>query len=317
MTYPDATVVTYGYNSRNLLTAVAHPTLGTTTYTYDIEGRPVSETLADGTVRSWAYDGEGRAVSYTEGASTTTLGRDAIGRITGLTGSETASYVYDAAGQLTSATIGPESWSYSYDQLGHVAGVTDDSGSSTMTVDASGRLSTVNGVAASYDSAGRALSVPLPDGTVVDYTYDARGLPTQIVETAPGGGLVEPVEPVEPGALSVCDSIVATITGTPGDDTLIGTPGDDVINGRGGNDITNGRGGNDIICGRGGDDTITGGGGADQIHGGSGTDTINGNGGADVIDGGSGDDIINGDGGADTLYGSAGATPSPAAPAPI
>ncbi len=205
-----------------------------------------------------------------------------------------------------------------------MSGVADGSGSSTITVDASGRLSTVNGVAASYDAAGRALLVPLPDGTVVDYSYDARGLATQIVETAPGGGLVEPVEPVEPAALSVCDSITATITGTSGDDTLIGTPGDDVINGRGGNDIINGRGGNDIICGRGGDDTIVGGTGADVIVGGNGRDTLDGSAGRDqvfgsvandtilasdgqdTLIGGPGNDTIDGGNGADTIFGSAG-----------
>ncbi len=72
-----------------------------------------------------------------------------------------------------------------------------------MTVDDSGRLSTVNGVAAGYDATGRASSVPSPDGIVVTTTGTSGD---------------------------------NTLIGTPGDDVINGCGGNDIICGRCGDD---------------------------------------------------------------------------------
>jgi Ca2+-binding RTX toxin-like protein len=64
-----------------------------------------------------------------------------------------------------------------------------------------------------------------------------------------------------------CDGRVATIVGTPGDDTLRGTRRTDVIVGLSGNDRILGLGGNDVLCGGEGRDRIEGGPGDDRVFG--------------------------------------------------
>ncbi len=76
---------------------------------------------------------------------------------------------------------------------------------------------------------------------------------------------------------------MATISGTPGNDTLVGTVGDDSISG--------GRG-NDTLTGNAGNDTLDGGQGADLVDGGPGNDLITGVDSADTVTGGLGDDTI-------------------------
>ena len=115
--------------------------------------------------------------------------------------------------------------------------------------------------------------------------------------------LTSPAQAVTP---TTCNGVPATITGTPGDDTLPGTPGDDVILGLGGADVIDGGGGNDIICGGSGDDTIKGGDGNDVAYGASGDDDLAGGDGEDRLYGGAGDDTLRGNHDDDTLVGSTG-----------
>jgi len=61
---------------------------------------------------------------------------------------------------------------------------------------------------------------------------------------------------------------MATINGTPGDDTLFGTAEDDALNGMGGADLLSGGGGDDVLITEASDDTVNGGAGLDtQISG--------------------------------------------------
>lgn len=62
-----------------------------------------------------------------------------------------------------------------------------------------------------------------------------------------------------------CSGELATIVGTPGDDTLVGTDGDDVVWLDSGADVFHGLGGNDHVCG---------GPGADQLFGEEGNDHL-------------------------------------------
>ncbi len=91
-----------------------------------------------------------------------------------------------------------------------------------------------------------------------------------------------------------CGGLIATISGTLGNDVLTGTPGDDIISGRAGNDTIQGLEGNDLICGGPGDDTISGGPGADTLRGNKGADTISGDADNDVLNGGLDADICDG-----------------------
>ena len=134
------------------------------------------------------------------------------------------------------------------------------------------------------------------------------------------------------GAQTVtCGGEVATIVGTPGDETIIGTPGDDVIAALQGDDIVKGAGGDDIICGGIGDDQLFGGDGFDimfgaqgndllisaktktgpdtagsRMFGGAGNDEVHGSTGWDRMQGGPGNDTLNGYASRDWLRGGPG-----------
>ena len=72
--------------------------------------------------------------------------------------------------------------------------------------------------------------------------------------------------------------LMATFTGTDGNDAYEGTSKSDIIRGFGGNDDLSGEGGNDTINGGNGSDVIDGGSGADVLRGGNGKDNIDGGG---------------------------------------
>lgn len=104
-----------------------------------------------------------------------------------------------------------------------------------------------------------------------------------------------------PSALACPNGLVATITGTNGNDDLLGTAGDDVIFGLGGNDRITGQGGNDTICGGNGDDELYGFDGDDTLYGDAGNDRMSGGPGNDTLIGGTGADRLTGDAGDDEL----------------
>ncbi len=105
---------------------------------------------------------------------------------------------------------------------------------------------------------------------------------------------------------------MATLTGTPGPDTLSGTADDDLITGRGGADRLEGLADHDAVFGGGGDDRLFGDGpdgplpasfrpgepppGDNLIRGGSGDDSVTAGFGADTVLGGAGDDSVFGGG---------------------
>lgn len=78
-------------------------------------------------------------------------------------------------------------------------------------------------------------------------------------------------------------SIIPSISGTSGDDTLNGTSGAEIILGLEGNDTINGSGGNDEIFGGDGNDTINGGDGNDTLYGGLGNDSLTGGSNIDTV----------------------------------
>lgn len=122
----------------------------------------------------------------------------------------------------------------------------------------------------------------------------------------------------------------ATMSGTPGNDTLRGSRGVDVIHGMAGDDTILGLQGQDFICGGAGDDTVSFAGqtapatayigetspasgvsdlistDVENLIGGSGPDTLVGDYRANVIEGGDGADQITAGGGADDVTGGRG-----------
>ncbi|GHD52684.1 hemolysin [Thalassobaculum fulvum] len=90
------------------------------------------------------------------------------------------------------------------------------------------------------------------------------------------GRLVEPA--FSAGARARWPGLLATLTGTAGDDTLSGTANADTISGAGGDDTLTGAGGGDLLSGGAGNDVFVFGcacdASGDTIVGGAGTDTI-------------------------------------------
>jgi streptogramin lyase len=87
-----------------------------------------------------------------------------------------------------------------------------------------------------------------------------------------------------------CHGQLATIYGTPGNDTITGGPFADVIAGLGGKDKISGLGAGDVLCGGPGKDTLKGGAGKDRLYGDAGVDVLKGGKGKDRLFGGSGRD---------------------------
>jgi RTX calcium-binding nonapeptide repeat (4 copies) len=100
---------------------------------------------------------------------------------------------------------------------------------------------------------------------------------------------------------AACNGLIATITGTAGDDVIEGTSGDDVIYDASGNNKITSRGGNDTICTGAGNDTIDSGDGADYVDAGGGDNEIWLRGEGDTLIAGAGNDTIDSGDGADTV----------------
>ena len=100
---------------------------------------------------------------------------------------------------------------------------------------------------------------------------------------------------------AACNGLIATITGTAGDDVIEGTSGNDVIYDAAGNNKITSRGGNDTICTGGGNDTIDSGDAADYVDAGGGDNKIWLRGEGDTLIAGDGNDTIDSGDGADTV----------------
>lgn len=103
-----------------------------------------------------------------------------------------------------------------------------------------------------------------------------------------------------------CRGFPATISGTPGDDTLVGTSGPDVIAALGGNDRVVARSGRDLVCAGAGSDYVGAGTAADHLFGAGGRDRLLGRGGPDLLRGAGGSDLLKGGRGSDRLRGGRG-----------
>lgn len=176
---PDSTRVSYDYDELNRLVSKAYSEAaeervccfydamgnrismedknGETTYGYDLLGRMISVTSADGKEVSYTYDGAGNLGSITY----------ADGRV--------VSYTYDRNGRLTGVSDDGVETVYTYDALGRVTETLRPGGTRTVyTYDEKGNLTGL----VNWDSDGELISS-------FAYTYDAQGY--IIAETAQDG----------------------------------------------------------------------------------------------------------------------------------
>jgi len=162
-TDPLGNVRSVVYDQLNRPMTVTYPgALGTSTLTYDVNGKITSAAYSDGTTLAWAYDANSRLVSGTA----LTRGYDAVGRITesnGLTGTR------DAAGRITTMTLSAgKTVTYEYDADNRLTKLTDWMGGVTDFT---------------YDDAGRRTGIERPNGIDTTQTFDADSRLTGLSET--------------------------------------------------------------------------------------------------------------------------------------
>ncbi len=100
---------------------------------------------------------------------------------------------------------------------------------------------------------------------------------------------------------------MATINGSPRNDSIEGGDSADLIRGFDGNDRLEGEDGSDSLFGGNGNDSLDGDDGHDRLWGDAGNDRLDGGDGNDRLFGGAGNDRIEGDDGRDVLSGGLGA----------
>jgi RHS repeat-associated protein len=161
----------------------------TTSYTYDLAGRLVRTTYADGTFTTQSYDALGRLELRTDERGNTTRyayepGCDCADRLISVTDplGRTTSMTYDGMSRKTSMTdANGNKTVYVYDLRGHLIETDYADGSATHdTYDALGRRTantdqTGAKTQFAYDAEGQLTSVTDPLGNVTRYGYDANG----------------------------------------------------------------------------------------------------------------------------------------------
>lgn len=129
-TYPDGTLITYGYNNDEQVNAIAADG-ATTSYAYDVNGNLDTTTLGNGLTTKYTYDNANRLTNVANKNGSTVVSnfaitRDNVGNPTQVVGpSGTTNYTYDGFYRLTKACTpsctggSPSGIGYTYDQAGN------------------------------------------------------------------------------------------------------------------------------------------------------------------------------------------------------
>ena len=178
---------TTNYRYENgLLSKVTDATGVSAEFTYDDQGRIVSQSLTEGeSTLNYAYDSTGGVTVTDETGLQTELIVNARGQVTQVTDpqSNTTELQYDNAGNLVGLR-GPDSANldYSYDRLGNLTRQTNPLGDDIkFTYDPQfNRLASVtdensNTIRYSYDDRGNLDAIIYPDNSVERFTPDAQG----------------------------------------------------------------------------------------------------------------------------------------------
>jgi len=187
--YPDGKTATYTYDTRgNLLTAVDSDS--SVSYTYDTADRLTKATQSNGRFVQFTYDAGGRRTRMVDqtGAAVN-YSYDTVGRLSKLTnasGQNIVTYTYDAVGRLSKETNGNGTYTnYTYDTASQLTSIINYrsngaiNSSYTYIYDNLGRRNSVTTLEGKttygYDASGQLISVTLPTGRKIEYTYDGAG----------------------------------------------------------------------------------------------------------------------------------------------
>ncbi|WP_093533709.1 DUF6531 domain-containing protein [Stenotrophomonas rhizophila] len=181
----------FKYDALDNLTEVTDPKGLKTTYVRNGFGEVVTQTSPDTGVTAFTYDSAGNVLTRTDARGVTaTYSYDALGRTTAVSFSDPAAdihYVYDQPS--AQCAVGERAG------IGRMTSMIDPSGRTDYCYSAIGdlvrRVQVVDGQALTlrytYDAAGRMQSMTYPDGSLVDYSYDALGQVSSVGVTPTGG----------------------------------------------------------------------------------------------------------------------------------
>jgi YD repeat-containing protein len=180
-TGPLGHVETFNYDPRGLLSSFLNGTLET-----DFPRTALGEVsqVTDPNRNSWprAYDPQGRMTSSADPlARGTTYEYDALSRVIhiGRSDGTVQQISRDAAGRVTGEDYSDgTNYVVTWSDANRITGATGAS----FAYDAAGRMINSNGFTFTYDPEGRVLSETLAPGKVVSYSYDSRGLPSQMMD---------------------------------------------------------------------------------------------------------------------------------------
>jgi len=210
----------FGYDPLDRVTHVTDPVGTGFDYTYDGMGRLLTANAPLGHMKRFGYDPRGLLTSFFSAASETDYPRTPLGEVSQLTDpnrnawprgydpqgritssadplTRTTGYVYDTRSRVTHAELPLGSVNFTYDPGGRLTecqwldGTTltyayDDANRLTaasgasFSYDPAGRMTSSNGFAMTYDNEGRILSETLAPGKVVTYSYESRGLLSEV-----------------------------------------------------------------------------------------------------------------------------------------
>lgn len=173
ITNPLGDTTNLTYDSVGNLLSETDPLGGTSTFTYNADSEITSLTDADGNTTSYNYDGNGNLLSTTlPGGQMSTSAFNPLGEATSFLNAngQAISYAYNANGQLTAEAFPGASYTYAYDAHGNLTSATDATGTTTFT----------------YNAADELTGVAYADGESLQFTLDAGGRRTQMVETLAG-----------------------------------------------------------------------------------------------------------------------------------
>ncbi len=187
VTYPSGKVIsyTYGATSKDLERITINGANAASAITYHPFGGVKRMTLGNGQVWSNSLDQDGRVQTYTLGAVTYTVARDAANRITGITSSQTATnrtFGYDNLDRITAYATTGRSQTFAYDATGNLLTKSDLIGATQTNTTysiapTSNRMTGISnlGIGYSFDAAGNRTG----DGRIT-YAYNYRGRLNQV-----------------------------------------------------------------------------------------------------------------------------------------
>ncbi len=189
-TQGTATLSQFTYDTRGNVLTATDAQGETTTYQYDAADRMTRIEDSDGRFLAVDYDTDGRRAQLTDqtGAEVN-YEYDAVGRLTRLADASDTTmveYVYDNVGRLSRENHSNGTFTtYQYSAAGDVTNIVHHASDTLInssfeyTYDGSGRRTGASTSAGDwiwkYDGASQLVSATRPDGTVIQYQYDAAG----------------------------------------------------------------------------------------------------------------------------------------------